>query len=770
MKIGILTFHLPTNFGANIQALASCRFFTTLGHEVKVLNYVRPADQGNPMGTGDKQFKAHREFANNCLPITRQVFSSSELQELVKEQGIELIIVGADAVWRQPVDDNLFFAEWVFKDPELAHIPVVSMSAAHMGEGFKKLSESQRKAIGDSLRQFRYITVRDEWTRYVLNRDLFDGQPFVERTNPDPVFTLSLEDEKWDSLGQHEKGYVAVTLPKNWTLGRKQGIINRIWFDRLKRQVHKRGMQIVELPLPEGPSGMPFDFTVPYPIDPIQWFLWLKNAKYFIGMRFHAVVSCCASGTPFYSLDSYSLNGVNEKSKIYNLLRGTEFEKCRVLTNSITKVAPHKIFRLLESIEPDKVLQFRDCKRQLFEQNMKQMFAIVDGSSRRIETLKDDCTSCFACYNVCPVKAINIVEDAEGYYAPRVDYDKCIGCGKCDKTCPKLNEHELETTKKTWYGYMNDDNERKSSSSGGIFGALAERVLQRKGVVYGAAFNYGEDVLRLECRSTDEVDLNALKKSKYVQSYVGDAYNRVRNDLEQGREVLFCGTPCQVDGLKQSFGKKHEGLLTVDFVCHGVPSMPLLRAHLKMLGFNKPTLIDFRPKLKSWVDAIIVKNESSQCEYVNSCGNDAYYDLFLKCKSMHRSCERCSYCNGKRAADVTLADFYGYKGYDASIYDPKGLSLVLANTNKGIAAMSTLGENCMIKEIDNKYGEYAYTRIRNGENGYYDKTARNAFFAEVQLYGYAKTVQMMGLQKPPQGIIKKTIEKTKRRIKKIIKR
>lgn len=770
MIIGILTFHLPTNFGANLQALASCRFFTMLGHEVQVLNYVRPADQSNPMGTCDQQFKAHREFTNNRLPVTRQVFSSSELQEVVKEQGFELIIVGADAVWRQPVDDNLFFAEWVFKDPELAHIPVVSMSAAHMGEGFKKLSKAQRKAIGDSLRQFRYITVRDEWTRYVLNRDLFDGQPFVERINPDPVFTLSLEDEKWVSFGHHENGYVVVTLPKNWTLGRKQGIINRVWFERLKRQVHKRGLQIVELPLPEGPSGMPFDFTVPYPIDPAQWFFWLKNAKYFIGMRFHAVVSCFASGTPFYSLDSYELNGVEEKSKIYNLLRGTEFERCRVQTNSVTKIAPRKVFQMLESISPEKVLKFRESKRQLFEQNMKQMLAIVDGRSRRIETLKDDCTSCFACYNVCPVKTINMVEDAEGYYAPRVDYDKCIGCGKCDKTCPQLNAHELETTKKTWYGYQKDDNERKSSSSGGIFGALAERVLQHKGVVYGAAFNYGENVLRLECRSTEEVDLNALKKSKYVQSYVGDAYNRVRNDLEQGREVLFCGTPCQVDGLKQTLNKKYNGLLTVDFVCHGVPSMPLLRAHLKMLGFEKTTLIDFRPKVSSWVDNLYIKKGASRREYMNFWGNDAYFYSFLSYKSMHRSCCNCRYCNGRRPADLTIADFWGYKAYDASIYDPKGLSLVMANTDKGIAAMSNLGEDCMIKEIDNKYGEYAYSRIRNGENGYYDKTARNAFFAEVQLYGYAKAVQMMGLQKPPQGIAKKITEKTKRRIKKIIKR
>lgn len=747
MTIGILTFHLPTNFGANLQAFASSRFFASKGHTVYVLNYARPEDLNNVRKTGDVQKKAHQDFVEKRLPLTRKVTSPEELRSLAKELGIELLVIGADAVWRQPKDDSVFFGQWIFDDPELKDIPVVAMSPAHMGDGFKKLDEEKREALAKCLRKFKYITVRDEWTRYVINRDLFDWTPFVERINPDPVFTLSLDEtDEWISEGQKPKGYVAVTLPKDWAFNRRTRIQRAIWFFRLKRQVHRRGLQLVELPLPEGKSGLKFDYTLPYPIDPIQWFLWLKNAKYFIGLRFHAVVSCCANGTPFFSFDSYTGKRQPERSKIYNLLRGSSFETFR--SDEITNISPRKLMSKLDNVKPEDVLTFRESKKHLFETNMKQMFAVVEGRARKIEFLGDPCTSCFACYNVCPKQAITMTEDAEGFYVPRVDYDKCIDCGLCDKSCPQMNVHELVTTQRAWYGYQKDDVERKSSSSGGIFGALAAMVLQEGGVVYGAAFSYGEDALSLECCSTDEVCLAALKKSKYVQSYVGDAYKRIKYDLEQGRKVFFCGTPCQVDGLRQVLKKDHENLFTADFVCHGVPPMSLLRDHLRMLGFKTVTEIDFRPKNHRWVDDIKIKNGVSRRSYTNYWRNDAYYYSFEKAGNTHRSCGNCVYCNGNRASDITLADFWGYKSYDKSIYDPKGISLIIANTDKGINAVEMLGDECFLKEIDTKYSEYVYSRKRGGKNdGYYDMKQRNRYFAEMQVFGYQKVVNQRQLQK-----------------------
>ena len=747
MRIGILTYHLPANFGANLQAYASSRFFASMGHDVLVLNYARPADIDNRRKVPESQLQAHRSFLKTRLPLTRQVNTPDELGKLVKEEGIEMIVIGADAVWRQPDHDNIYFAQWLFEDPSLAHIPVVAMSPAHMGDGFGDLDQQQRSLLSDCLKKFSFLTVRDEWTRHVLNRDIFNGQDYIELINPDPVFTLSLDkEEQWNSYGQQAKGYVVVTLPKNWTKGIRQGLEHKLWFIRLKQSVHRRGLQLVELPLPEGPSGMPFDFTVPYPIDPLQWFLWLKNAKYFIGLRFHAIVSCFAVGTPFFSFDSYTGIGHPERSKIFHLLKGTPFESFR--TDNLTSVSPGKLMAMLGDVREEDILSFRDKQREIFALNMKRMFASAEGRGLKIERLGKACTSCAACYNVCPRKAIVMMEDGEGFYAPRVDYDKCIACGRCDDTCPQLNDHQLSGTLKAWYAYCKDDSERITSSSGGLFGALAQHVLERGGVVYGAAFDYGAVTLRLECRSTDEVPLTALKKSKYVQSYVGDAYRRVKRDLELGRQVLFCGTPCQVDGLRQVLRRDYDGLLTIDFICHGVPPMTLLRDHLQMLGIDSPDTIDFRPKHRAWVDDFVINYNSLRLTYCVPWRKDAFFYGFEKAFNTHSSCGDCPYCNGRRAADVTLADFWGYKAYDKSIYDAKGLSLVMANTFLGVTVIDHLGDDVVTKEIDTTFSGYVYNRLRGGKTaGYYEMDKRDAFFTEVRLYGYANAVKRLGLLK-----------------------
>lgn len=756
MIIGILTIHLSNNFGANLQAYASSRYFSSLGHKVYVLNYARKGDLTNVLNVPSEQRAAHREFVDNRLPVTRQVASSEELRVLVKEIGIELVVIGADAVWRQPDDDNIFFAQWLFCDPTLAGIPVVSMSPAHMGDGYNRMNDEQKDTIRECLKSFTFVTVRDNWTRYVINRDLFNGTPFVRLINPDPVFTLKMdENDKWNGFGVKSKGYVAVTLPRNWKASIRTRLQNQLWFNSLKTIVHRYGLQLVELPLPEGTSGMPFDFTVPYPIDPLQWFLWLKNARYFIGLRFHAIVSCCASGTPFFSIDSYGEKGLPEKSKIYNLLKDSAFENYR--TNDILTMSPKRILRLLDEVNQDDIYSFRDSRRSIFDINMKQMLAKIQHNSRAIESIGDRCTSCFACYTVCPKQAITMVEDSEGFYSPRVDYDRCIKCGVCDQSCPQIIEHSFERTKKSWYGYHRDDDQRKSSSSGGVFSAIAENIIKRGGIVYGAAFNYGEKPFRLECKSSKDVGLQSLQKSKYVQSFIGDAFKCIKRDLDKGKEVLFCGTPCQVDGLLMSLRKKYDQLITIDFVCHGVPPMSMLRDHLRMLKVTDVTQIDFRPKVHSWVDMFHIKS-SSRKDYWNQWSGDAYYNCFEKSYSIHLSCARCRYCNGSRNADITLADFWGYINYDKSIYDSRGLSLVMANTARGIEEVESLNNDCVLKQIDIEYTQYVYSRKREENPAYSDSRQRDSLFADIQVWGYEKAVKNRGLQKKPYERILETIK------------
>ena len=395
MKIGILTFHRPANFGANLQAYSSMCYLRSLGYEVKVIDYIRPGDFGYRKSVDIKQFEAHKIFVEKWLALTKQATTSEELCQVVEEEGFDAIVVGADAVWRSPKDTNIYFAEWLFDNRRLANIPVASISPAHMGNGFLSISENERDVIHKCLMKFKYITVRDIWTKEVINRDLFNGEEFVKIINPDPVFTMyrNIEGKVWDSRGRNEKGYYLMSLPTNWANGGRFASKKKKWFDDFKARVHRAGYELVELPIPEGKSGMPFDYIVDYPIDPIQWFLWIKNAKAFCGLRFHAIVSSISNGTPFYSIDSYGDNSRISKildiiglhkmarrrdnsSKIYNLLKGSVFEEYRSDT-LIEFESAKKIFNMLESAKVADVIKFRDINLSVFDKNLTELLNAI---------------------------------------------------------------------------------------------------------------------------------------------------------------------------------------------------------------------------------------------------------------------------------------------------------------------------------------------------------------------------------------------------------
>lgn len=395
MKIGILTFHRPANFGANLQAYSSMCYLSSLGHEVKVIDYVRQTDFDYKNKVDIRQYEAHKHFVEVRLSLTKQITTDEDLCRIVKEEAFDAIVIGADAVWRSPKDNNVYFAEWLFKNKDIKDVAVASISPAHMGNGYCNISDDKRKAIHECLSKFKYITVRDAWTKEVVNRDIFIGDSFVRNINPDPVFTLYrfINDEQWNNCGQKSRGYYLMSLPKNWVNVGKFADKKRKWFAQFKAYVNGAGYKLVELPIPEGKSGMKFDYSIDYPIDPLQWFLWIKNAKAFCGLRFHAIVSSISNGTPFYSIDAYGDNGRiakildlvglhkmarkrDVKSKIYNLLKDSTLERNRCGA-MITCESPKKVFSILESTNSMDVIKFRDGNLSVFDKNMSEMLKAI---------------------------------------------------------------------------------------------------------------------------------------------------------------------------------------------------------------------------------------------------------------------------------------------------------------------------------------------------------------------------------------------------------
>lgn len=389
MKIGILTFHRPANFGANLQAYSTLRFLTSLGHDVEVIDYVREADLSYKERVCPEQYCAHQYFVNKMLKLTKQVNDSESLVCLVEDEKYDLIIIGADAVWRLPDDDDIYFAKWLFESQILKRTKVASLSAAHMGSGFMSLPLAHRKTLGKCIQQFNYLSVRDEWTKSKVE-EITDGTVDIT-INPDPVIMLSdfVKDDIWDSRGIESMKYIAMSLPKDWCKSGRLASIRRRWFTRFKALVNNSGYKLVELPIPEGKSGESFDFVVDYPIDPLQWYLWLKNARGFCGLRFHAIVSSISCGTPFYSIDNYGntsrksllldIIGLHKmarkrdkSSKIMNLLKGSEFENNRT-GNYIEFENPKSVFSKIMQSDTASIIAFRDANKKVFADTVKEI-------------------------------------------------------------------------------------------------------------------------------------------------------------------------------------------------------------------------------------------------------------------------------------------------------------------------------------------------------------------------------------------------------------
>lgn len=297
---------------------------------------------------------------------------------------------------------------------------------------------------------------------------------------------------------------------------------------------------------------------------------------------------------------------------------------------------------------------------------------------------KKNCCGCSACSSVCSKGCIKMQPDMEGFEYPQIDIDKCVGCHLCEEVCPFLNE-KGELTPMIDYAALNIDEEiRGNSSSGGVFYSIAEKVLLQKGIVFGAQFDEHWSVMHTYIEDMDE--LPKYMGSKYVQSHMGGGnYKKVRDFLHEGRYVLFSGTPCQIAGLKSYLKKDYEKLLTIDFICHGVPSPKVWYKYVSELSSIKHIgNISFRDKSEGWSHfSLKIDDKKSNEIYKSIFQNDPYMQLFLNNYILRPSCYDCKVRKGKSGSDITLADFWNIQNVMPEKYDDKGISLVLCNTEKG---------------------------------------------------------------------------------------
>lgn len=295
-----------------------------------------------------------------------------------------------------------------------------------------------------------------------------------------------------------------------------------------------------------------------------------------------------------------------------------------------------------------------------------------------------------------------MVSDSEGFLFPEVDHKRCADCGLCRDACPMLHVEDVDHSapQKVYACWNSNEAVRLQSSSGGAFSALAGRVLDEGGVVFGAGFDDGMKVRHIAVRKKEE--LGRLRGSKYVQSDIGSAYMEVKKLLEQKRRVLFSGTPCQVAGLHAAVDKENKNLVTCDLLCKGVPSPGLFAKYVACLQrrFRAELIaIDFRSKCRGWGIQTTIASFSNGRQHVLRDSNNSFYYGFAQNLTLRRSCYRCPYASIKRRGDITLGDFWSIGERGPFDHDTRsGVSIVVVNSEKGDRMLDESTSNLRLEE------------------------------------------------------------------------
>lgn len=300
----------------------------------------------------------------------------------------------------------------------------------------------------------------------------------------------------------------------------------------------------------------------------------------------------------------------------------------------------------------------------------------------------DQCTGCGLCASICPKGSISMsMRDSLGHLYPIINTETCIDCGLCQKNCPILNPSELVMPSVAYAAWSKDEDDYKSSASGGAASVISQYVIENGGVAYGCAML--PDIEIKHIRIDNISDIKKLKGSKYVQSNMEDVYPQLKEDVKSGRMTLFIGSPCQAAAVKKLFKVQPDNLILVDLICHGVPSAQILRKHIKKVArYPHYSNVVFRDGyyvcLKVEVDG---KNVYNRRHIPSPRRYDEWYlDTFLDGYTYRGSCYNCRFACQQRVSDITIGDFWGLGKEISADYipaRPHGCSVILPSTECG---------------------------------------------------------------------------------------
>ena len=368
---------------------------------------------------------------------------------------------------------------------------------------------------------------------------------------------------------------------------------------------------------------------------------------------------------------------------------------------------------------------------------------------------KTQCCGCAACVCVCSRGAIRMEEDVCGFRYPKIDAERCVNCGLCEKACPFITPVQRQTAQTAYAAQNTDAQSLSRSASGGVFAALAAAFLEQGGAVCGAAMEKRDGQMTVRHLVIDRVELlSRLQGSKYVQSTMDEAWPEMERVLKGGRRLLFSGTPCQVAAVKNRFRRFEDQLFCLDIICHGVPNLRMFNEYLALTGKRAGLEIDeavFRDKSFGWGIKGVLRG---RCEGDHSGElpfnkeTSSYYQLFLDGEIYRDSCYACPFANTERPGDLTAGDYWGIDRFDTALLAQnggpldrrRGVSCLLVNTPKGEQLLASCGEKLDRYPVELGHVVAGNTQLRQPSK---HTALRNKAFRQYEKRGYAGVERLL---------------------------
>lgn len=791
MTAGLITFFRHHHYGAQLQAYAAMRAITELGHPCEIIDYRPDYDAGlNDLfqkgGLRAKATNLHTAAHYAALKRRAERFDAFVADEMrlsatrytsyaqlaESPPRYDVYVAGSDQIWNPRLFpggtfDPAYLQTFVKEGRRISYAP-------SMGEApFTGEESAQFRA---ALEPYSALSVREQAGREKL-RAATGREPTVVL---DP--TLLLTRDQWAGLAAEpafDHPYILCYYISDHSV-----------LDPYAQAVQQRtGWPIVQL------AG------VRRKIDGAQRIVLDAGTKEFLGLfrnaafvctnSFHGTVFSLLFGKDFYTSVSPKEREHPDRSRVYSLLSRLG------CTNRVVGMA--------HTDELDVPVAYDAVNARLEAQRiycLDYLRCAIEGvpfaatppdagteKGRTLPKLADRaaCTGCSACEQVCPVSAISMEPDQEGFLRPVIG-ERCILCRKCEGVCPVGKSLDKSAPTRAWAVWNRDDDVRGKSSSGGVFSVLANHVLDRGGAVFGAIYNSDFHGVHHACARSRE-ELAPMRGSKYVQSDLRDSFREAKSLLDQGVPVLFSGVPCQIAGLYAYLGGDRENLLTCDLVCHGVPSPKVFdgfvrqvesayQAKLKSLTFKDKSKGWSAPHLtagfdRPWTPApkgfLRLRRKEQPEAWSELLNNTTYGRGFGMQLFLRPSCGQCEHTHAARPADFTLADYWGLDPkLKLSTDREQGVSMVLVGSEKGQALFRALSPKWVAVERPLEEAVAGNPRLASPLS---HNPKRAAFFAALSAQGFPSAAARF-LSRP--GLIYRTAAKVltpemKSRVRKVLK-